>query len=317
MQLKMMLRTLTGAVAIGTLCLNSALAAPAEDVNDCLSSGGGEKRKGATTAAVVGGLLGVLAGNQIGGDKGKVIGAIAGSVIGWQIGKQLNKNERARVCEQFAMTLETAEPNESITYDDPEGRVTTTMTVTDTSSEKEELDTLWYSRVDQDFAFDPVDSPYRVYTESGGTVNLRATPNTRVPPIGKLRTGEVLHAFGAIKEQPWMLVGRDGVAMGYVHDSLLLPHTNTAENDAPAREMTFEVSEDELPQRVQNANSTFDLDYIEGLSDQEFAVVSGKFELELECRTMDMEITFGDQSESRKVNACKQTDGSWQTVSEA
>ena len=49
------------------------------------------------------------------------------------------------------------------------------------------------------------------------TVNVRAAPSQGGERVGQLRRGERFEALAQVKGSDWILVGRGGVGVGYVH----------------------------------------------------------------------------------------------------
>lgn len=54
-------------------------------------------------------------------------------------------------------------------------------------------------------------------------VNLRAAPTTGSAPVGALTRGETFQALAYVKRGEWVLVGRNGVGIGYVHGAYVRP----------------------------------------------------------------------------------------------
>lgn len=55
------------------------------------------------------------------------------------------------------------------------------------------------------------------------TLNLRAAPTTRSARVGALRPGQSFQALARVRGTEWILVGRDGVGVGYVHGAYVAP----------------------------------------------------------------------------------------------
>lgn len=67
------------------------------------------------------------------------------------------------------------------------------------------------------------------YTRDGGTfvanstLNLRAAPTTNSSRVGSLRAGEAFQALARVSGTEWILVGQNGVGVGYVHGAYVAP----------------------------------------------------------------------------------------------
>ena len=55
------------------------------------------------------------------------------------------------------------------------------------------------------------------------TVNLRAAPTTGSARVGQLRAGERFEALAQVRGSDWVLVGQNGVGVGYVHGAYVQP----------------------------------------------------------------------------------------------
>jgi uncharacterized protein YgiM (DUF1202 family) len=53
--------------------------------------------------------------------------------------------------------------------------------------------------------------------------NLRATPSLQGRSLGQLYRGDEVEAIAKVQGQPWILVGRNGSGIGYMHESVLDP----------------------------------------------------------------------------------------------
>ena len=147
------------------------------------SAPGGKQEVGAVLGAVVGGLI----GNKVGGRQPgleTVVGAGAGAAAGSAIGCELQKD---RVEARYGSTYKR------------DGY-----------------------RLSSDIA------PAR-YSKIGGTfvattgVNLRAAPTTGSARVGRLRAGERFEALAEVRGTDWILVGHDGVGVGYVRNDFARP----------------------------------------------------------------------------------------------
>jgi hypothetical protein len=74
----------------------------------------------------------------------------------------------------------------------------------------------------------PQVSPAR-YTRSGermvatSNLTIRSAPTTRSAPLGTLRAGQRFQALAEVRGSDWVLVGRNGVGVGYVHGAYIVP----------------------------------------------------------------------------------------------
>ena len=139
------------------------------------------------TGAVIGALLGGLAGNRIAGHNrgtGTVVGAVAGAAAGSAIGCSAQRTDRARA-DVGPAAYEGAYRSNGYRFASNVSAV----------------------------RLQPLSRPYAALS----TVNLRASPSTAARRTGQLQRGERFQALGATRSGQWILVGQDGVGVGYVH----------------------------------------------------------------------------------------------------
>jgi hypothetical protein len=55
------------------------------------------------------------------------------------------------------------------------------------------------------------------------TLNLRAAPTTRSARVGSLRAGQTFESLARVRGTEWILVGQNGVGVGYVHGAYVEP----------------------------------------------------------------------------------------------
>ena len=54
-------------------------------------------------------------------------------------------------------------------------------------------------------------------------LTVRAGPSTRTRPLGTLRAGQRFQALANVRGTDWVLVGQNGVGVGYVHGAYIMP----------------------------------------------------------------------------------------------
>jgi len=189
----------TGAAATAMMsALFLAAAAPAAQAQNfggvlgCNASGG--KQEG---GALIGALVGAAAGSNLAKKDrgtGTAIGAVVGAAAGSAIGCKLQHDDQDR---RYAQGQGYAY-NQPATY------------------------THGGYRLDRNL------SPAH-YAGGGGvmiarsTVNLRSSPSTRGARVGQLRAGERFEALSYVRGSDWILVGQNGVGVGYVHGAYVQP----------------------------------------------------------------------------------------------
>jgi hypothetical protein len=167
------------AAIAGSLALGASAAQAG--VTGCSASGGKQE-----AGALVGAALGGLVGNSVSGHNrttGTVVGAVAGAAAGSAVGCEMQKSD----------------PNQ--TADRDERPATYTSGGYRLSSQIQ---------------------PAR-FSRAGGSLmvtrnfDMRAAPDFSSRYVGRLKGGEHVEAMARVRGSDWVLVGRNGVGLGYVH----------------------------------------------------------------------------------------------------
>ncbi len=183
MTIKTMTKTITLTLAMSATALTMA-AAPAAEARISQKLGGvigcnasGGKQE---AGAVIGGLLGAVAGNKLAKDNkgtGTAIGAVVGAGAGSYAGCQMQKSR--------------ATNNAGGAYTSNGIRVSNAVDAA------------------------PMTKIKGKYV-ARSTLNLRSGATTRAQALGSVRAGETFQALGRTDDGQWILVGQDGVGVGYV-----------------------------------------------------------------------------------------------------
>jgi hypothetical protein len=182
------------AAALAAMVALAGAALPAQaqtlipGVTGC-SAEGGKQAGGAVVGALAGGLL----GNSLSGHNrttGTLVGGALGAAAGSAVGCQMQKNEAQSAAENEAAS---APADAGDDYPLARGVVP--------ASYDEAGDRLVATR----------------------TVSLRASPDRHSHAVGQLRRGERFDDMAQVRGTNWILVGRDGVGVGYVQDTFTRP----------------------------------------------------------------------------------------------
>lgn len=135
--------------------------------------------------AVIGAVLGGVIGNQVGG-RHATGETVAGAAVGAAAGSAIG-------CE-----AQKTRANNSGTYTRNGYRLSGNVSPA---------------------SYDRIGNAY--VAESG--VNLRAAPTTNSARVGRLQTGERFQALAQVRGSDWILVGRNGIGVGYVRGDFVRP----------------------------------------------------------------------------------------------
>lgn len=189
---------------------------PLSSIFHCDAAGG--KQEG---GAVIGGLVGGAVGNRVAkGDRGlgTVVGAALGAAAGSYVGCRMQKSDQ-RKAERAAQ--DALDRNRNAAWTNPETGASGDVRMVSTSSgEPVSLSGLRLaSGVELAEGYDSAGGRY----QARSVANLRGSPSTSAPIVGKLRSGEVVDALARVRGSDWLLAGRDGVGVGYVANSVVRP----------------------------------------------------------------------------------------------
>ncbi|MFN3522629.1 MAG: SH3 domain-containing protein [Phenylobacterium sp.] len=187
---------LAGALAVGAVSTASAQTygrgpTGLEPVVGCDAPG--NKQVG---GALIGALLGAAAGSNLAKNDrgtGTAIGAVAGAAAGSYVGCRMQRADTQRGA-YYGGGYQAA----PATY--THGGVTLDSAIAPASFHR--------------------DGGTFVATTS---VNLRGAPTTNSARVGALRPGERFQGLARVRGTEWILVGQNGVGVGYVHDAYVRP----------------------------------------------------------------------------------------------
>ena len=114
---------------------------------------------------------------------------------------------------------------------------------------------------------------------------LRASPSTTGRSLGMLYSGDEVEALARVRGGPWILVGRNGEGVGYVHDSLL---------------------------EAQQSSSSPGYGAQPGYGSQPAYGQGGYTQASGDCRIVQQEITTPQQGmQTERLRACRTAQGTW------
>lgn len=281
------MRNLSLTAALAALALTPALSpapalaqsgGPLGSIFGC-GAAGNKQAGGAVAGAVVGGLL----GNQVASKKnrgaatvlGAAVGAAAGSYIGCRM--QTSDQAKAEAAAQHALNN-----GQTYSWNNPEtGASGRTRVVSTTTTPYNGGGQAYAQPVSlQGVRFAPGVEPQGPYFGASGSftapqkVNMRGAPSTNAAVVGQLQAGATFDAMAKVRgpAYDWLLIGNNGVAIGYVAESVVRPQN---------------------PQAVYAGNGG----------------AGGRGQM---CRTFDQTLTTGaGETETNRYTACQNPNGEW------
>ena len=199
--------------------------------------------------------------------------------------------------------MATAQDGEIVEWSSTESGAKATITTTNTREERKEIDILRDQRVASPPALDVIGKPY---ASVGSSVNLRAGPSTSTRVVGSLDKGEIVHAIGKVQGAPWVVIGKNNIALGYVHESLVAEHDESAAQQQATLTSTFELDDVDMEEVNREARATFEID--------DLVTVGDTVEITTDCRTVKLDIVVDAKTETDSLDACRGPNGAWQRV---
>ncbi|MHA1569239.1 MAG: SH3 domain-containing protein [Alphaproteobacteria bacterium] len=164
---------------------------------------------------------------------GQAKGVFSGGERGFidrQTGDSISADDAALLSVRVAETLETAAPEESVAWRSPKSGASGWIKAGKRVKERRAITSIRDLGLANAPLSDIVGSPYR----ATGIANIRSGPGTKHEIVGRLKKGEILTALARVKGVKWLMVGREGQAIGYVYAPLLRPARGAAAAAAAA-----------------------------------------------------------------------------------
>ncbi|KPW47179.1 putative lipoprotein [Pseudomonas syringae pv. broussonetiae] len=133
------------------------------------------------------------------------------------------------------------------------------------------------------------------------TLNVRSAPNMNADKVGSLPGKTQFTAVGSTGD--WILVGRKGVTVGYVHKDYVM-----TQSDADTRKRLASVRFDDMNVSASKETEAFDLGSISSLP-------SGKTAAETTCRPLSVSLEAnGGTTEKQDNTFCRQANDTWELI---
>ena len=181
--------------------------------------GSGKKQEG---GALIGAAAGALLGRSIAKNEktlGTLVGAAAGAAAGGYIGCRMQSTDAALAEQATKKALETGVAQ--TWFNKRTGNSGRVAVVSSSYGPPIDGRNVRYASGVQSLpSYEAAGGAY----VANSTTNLRAGPSTRTAIVGKVAAGESFDALGLAPAGGWVLVGRNGLAVGYAATSLVRPY---------------------------------------------------------------------------------------------
>ncbi|MDM1714714.1 SH3 domain-containing protein [Pseudomonas sp. 165] len=251
---------------------------------------------------IIGGLAGAVAGAAMGKGTGKIVAIIIagslGSYLGNRIGASLDeKDQQALALRTQEILSQPVAPNRPITWTSEHSGATAQITQGNEFTQTKVVEVKRAPKIQAVPSMRLINEPY--VTKS--SVNVRSAPNLKADKVGGLQNSTEFQAVGSTGD--WILVGRKGVTVGYVHKSYVQPKEQAvAQRAAPSANL------DEMDVKASKETQAFDLDSIQTLQTQQIAA-------ETSCRPVTVSLKSASGKPEQQQNTfCKQNNGTWELI---
>jgi surface antigen len=253
---------------------------------------------------VIGGLAGVAIGSTLGSGNGKIAAALIAGGIGAYVGNRIGHHLDEK--DQQALALRTQEvlsqpataSAQPVTWKSDHSGATAQITPGKEYTKTQQVQVKRAPKIQAVPSMKLINEPYVTISDN---LNVRAAPNANGEKVGSLKNHTEFTAVGSTGD--WVLVGRKGVTVGYVHKNYVEPKAQ-----AVAKRVTPAVNLDELDVAASKETQGFDLDSIQSLPTQTVAA-------EAACRPVTVSLqSQGGQTEQEQNTFCKQANGTWELI---
>jgi len=207
-----------------------------------------------------------------------------------EAGGGIDEADSILISHEAAMALETAPAGATVRWRNPDTGVKASFTPGEAVMEEREIPLVRARNVETVALSTLLGRTYA----SQHTANLRKGPSTKDSIVGRLKKGETFTAIGKVVGVDWIMVGRDGHAVGYVYAPLVAPAT-TAQIATELRESPADTS-----------------------GQLQAHLVRHSVIVDTPCRAVSFSVTTNDGATTDKqFRACKAGDGAWEIMGRA
>ncbi|SFP91722.1 glycine zipper 2TM domain-containing protein [Pseudomonas borbori] len=245
---------------------------------------------------LAGAAAGVLIGSQVSSGSGRtaamMVGALAGGMLGKSIGAKLDERDRQALALQTQQVLNNSLDGQASTWTFGHSGASAQITPVSTEIRSRTVAVKRTAQVQPVPNMQLLNKPYRALKSA----NVRSAPSTSAEKVGGLASGST--------DNNWIMVGRQGVSIGYVYAPLVaaVGSQTTASTAQPVAPATDLDAMDVASAKEQG----FDLDSLSLVEEQVTAQTT--------CRTVNYNMTSKGANDQQTVQACQAADGAWELI---
>nr|WP_186353506.1 MULTISPECIES: SH3 domain-containing protein [Pseudomonas] len=271
----------------------------AASTSGCAELGINKQQAGTAVGVVAGAVIGQFIGKGNGRIVATLVGGALGGYIGNKIGAKLDEQDQQALAQRTQDALNASPSGSSLPVSWTSAHSGASAEIVQ-GKEFTQTKTVEVKRAPKIVAVPSMKLINEQYVTKSSS-NVRAAPEKGADKVGGLKPGTEFTAVGSTGD--WILVGRKGVTVGYVHKDLVEP-----KSVAVAKRVKSAANLDEMNVAVDKETRAFDLDSIPTLPTQQVAA-------ETSCRPVTVSLKAADGNTVQEKNTfCKQANGTWELI---
>ena len=271
----------------------------AASTSGCAELGINKQQAGTAVGVVAGAVIGQFIGKGNGRIVATLVGGALGGYIGNKIGAKLDEQDQQALAQRTQDALNASPSGSSLPVSWTSAHSGASAEIVQ-GKEFTQTKTVEVKRAPKIVAVPSMKLINEQYVTKSSS-NVRAAPEKGADKVGGLKPGTEFTAVGSTGD--WILVGRKGVTVGYVHKDLVEP-----KSVAVAKRVKSAANLDEMNVAADKETKAFDLDSIPTLPTQQVAA-------ETSCRPVTVSLKAADGNTVQEKNTfCKQANGTWELI---
>ena len=271
----------------------------AASTSGCAELGINKQQAGTAVGVVAGAVIGQFIGKGNGRIVATLVGGALGGYIGNKIGAKLDEQDQQALAQRTQDALNASPSGSSLPVSWTSAHSGASAEIVQ-GKEFTQTKTVEVKRAPKIVAVPSMKLINEQYVTKSSS-NVRAAPEKGADKVGGLKPGTEFTAVGSTGD--WILVGRKGVTVGYVHKDLVEP-----KSVAVAKRVKSAANLDEMNVAADKETRAFDLDSIPTLPTQQVAA-------ETSCRPVTVSLKAADGNTVQEKNHfCKQANGTWELI---
>ena len=271
----------------------------AASTSGCAELGINKQQAGTAVGVAAGAVIGQFIGKGNGRIVATLVGGALGGYIGNKIGAKLDEQDQQALAQRTQDALNASPSGSSLPVSWTSAHSGASAEIVQ-GKEFTQTKTVEVKRAPKIVAVPSMKLINEQYVTKSSS-NVRAAPEKGADKVGGLKPGTEFTAVGSTGD--WILVGRKGVTVGYVHKDLVEP-----KSVAVAKRVKSAANLDEMNVAADKETRAFDLDSIPTLPTQQVAA-------ETSCRPVTVSLKAADGNTVQEKNTfCKQANGTWELI---